>query len=85
MHWPELHTFITKQTGEESLPEMRRQNVIHNPHIADWFFSERLKKFLKHWLYDSLDAEWHWYRFEYQSRGSIHCHGVAKLNNDPGL
>ena len=20
-----------------------------------------------------------------QSRGSIHCHGVAKLNNDPGL
>ena len=30
-------------------------------------------------------AKWHWYRFKYQSRGSIHCHGVAKLNNDPGL
>lgn len=29
--------------------------------------------------------EWHWYRFEYQARGSIHCHGVAKLKNDPGL
>ena len=26
-----------------------------------------------------------WYRFEYQARGSIHCHGIAKLNNDPGL
>lgn len=25
------------------------------------------------------------YRFEYQSRGSIHCHCVAKLNNDLGL
>ena len=44
-----------------------------------------MKKFIKHWLYDSLDAKWHWYRFEYQSRGSIHCHGVAKLKNDPGL
>ena len=40
---------------------------------------------MKHWLYNSFDAKWHWYRFEYQGRGSIHCHGVAKLNNDPGL
>ena len=36
-------------------------------------------------MYNALDAEWHWYRFEYQARGSIHCHGVAKLKNDPGL
>ena len=40
---------------------------------------------MKHWLYNTLDAKWHWYRFEYQFRGSIHCHGVAKLNNDPDL
>ena len=85
MHWPELHNLFRNQTGEESLPAMRRQNVINNPHIVDWFFTERMKIFLKHWLYESLDAKWHWYRFEYQSRGSIHCHGVAKLNNDPGL
>ena len=32
-----------------------------------------------------FDAKWHWYRFEYQPRSSIHCHSVAKLNNDPGL
>ena len=25
------------------------------------------------------------YRSEYQARGSIHCHCVAKLKNDPGL
>ena len=85
MHWPDLHTLIKNQPGDETTPEMRRQNVIDNPHIVDWFFTERLKKFVKHWLYDSLDAKWHWYRFEYQSRGSIHCHGVAKLSNDPGL
>ena len=27
----------------------------------------------------------HWFRYEYEGRGSIHCHGTAKLNNDPGL
>ena len=85
MHWPELHTLFKNQPDEESTPQERRQNVIDNPHIVDWFFTECLKKFVKHWLYDSLDTKWHWYRFEYQSRGSIHCHGVAKLSNDPGL
>ena len=32
-----------------------------------------------------MGAEWHWYRYEYQARGRPHCHGVAKLKNDPGL
>ena len=54
--------------------------------LVDWFFTKRIEMFIKHWLYDTLDAEWHWYRHEYQSlRGSIHCHGTAKLKNDPGL
>lgn len=64
---------------------MRCQNVINNPHITDWFFTKRLENFIKYWLYNSLDAKWHWYRFEYQARGSIHCHGVVKLKSDPGL
>ena len=57
----------------------RRQNVINNPHVVDWFFTQRLESFVKYWLYDTLDVKWHWYRFEYQGRGSIHCHGTAKL------
>ena len=86
MHWPELHFLFGNYTDEGNCSsEIRHNNVINNPHVVDWFFTERLKKFIKHWLYDSLDAKWYWYRFEYQSRGSIHCHGVAKLNNDPGL
>jgi hypothetical protein len=52
---------------------------------VDWFFTQRLESFVKHWLYDTLGAKWHWFRYEYQGRGSIHCHGTAKLNNDPGL
>ena len=65
--------------------ETRRQNVTNNPHITDWLFTQRLENFIKYWLYNSLDAKWHWYGFEYQTRGSIHCHGVAKIKNDPGL
>ena len=84
MHWPELHSLFS-QTPTSLSSEDRRQNVINNPHLVDWFFTKRFEAFLKHWLYDTLGAEWHWYRYEFQARGSIHCHGTAKLNSDPGL
>ena len=84
MHWPELHALFGTNT-DAITSDNRRQHVINNPHIVDWFFTQRLDSFVKHWLYDTLDATWHWYRYEYQGRGSIHCHGTAKLNNDPGL
>ena len=83
MHWPELHAPFGDTSNTTS--EVRRQNVINNPHIVDWFFTQRLESFIKHWSYNTLDAKWHWFRYEYQGRGSIHCHGTAKLNNDPGL
>ncbi|CAB4040246.1 Hypothetical predicted protein, partial [Paramuricea clavata] len=88
MHWPELHALFNTGTNFEtgnSASEVRRQNVINNPHVVDWFFTQRLESFVKHWLYDTLGAKWHWFRYEYQGRGTIHCHGTAKLNNDPGL
>ncbi len=44
-----------------------------------------IRKLCKNWLYDTLGAKWHWFRYEYQGRGSIHCHSTAKLNKDPGL
>ena len=84
MHWPELHDLFQMTTHNTSSEE-RRMNVINNPHIVDWFFTQRLESFVKHWLYETLDAKWHWFRYEYQGRGSIHCHGTAKLSNDPGL
>ena len=84
MHWPELHDLFHVNT-HSATSEERRTNVINNAHIVDWFFTQRLESFVKHWLYDTLDAKWHWFRYEYQGRGSIHCHGTAKLKNDPGL
>ena len=84
MHWPELHSLFSNKS-DNCTNEERRQNEIDNPHIVDWFFNQRLENFIKNWLYGTLGAAWHWYRYEFQARGSIHCHGTAKLKNDPGL
>ena len=46
---------------------------------------QRLEEFIRHGLNGVMDAEWFWYRFEYQARGSIHAHGCAKLKNDPDI
>ena len=48
-------------------------------------FTQRLDDFIRHWLHGVLDRDWHWFRFEYQARGSIHAHGCAKLKNDPDI
>jgi hypothetical protein len=84
MYWPELHSLFQLHSQDLSSTE-KRKNVIDNPHIVDWYFTKRIEKFLKYWLYDTLGAEWHWYRYEFQARGSIHCHGMARLKSDPGL
>ncbi|CAB4033970.1 Hypothetical predicted protein, partial [Paramuricea clavata] len=83
MHWPDLQRLL--QNDEGASRSERAQAVIDNPHLTDWFFMQRLQEFVRHWLNGVLDAEWHWYRFEYQARGSIHCHGCAKLKNVPDI
>ena len=82
-HWPDLQRLL--QNNEDATRTERAQAVIDNPHLTDWFFKQRLEEFIKHWLNGAMDAEWFWYRFEYQARGSIHAHGCAKLKNDPDI
>lgn len=83
-HWPEFHN-LCSDNGETSDSECRA-NVINNPHLLDWFFTERTEQFVHYWLKKTLGATWYWFRYEYAvQRGSIHCHGVAKLQSDPNL
>lgn len=80
-HWPDIHDLFFEDGSTDY-----RQNIIDNPHVVDWLFTERVKSFVKHLLYESLNADWHWYRFEFAvMRGSIHFHGLAKLKSDPGI
>ncbi len=53
--------------------------------IADWFFYERISKFMKTFYVDVLGATDYWFRFEWQHRGSPHVHGVAWLHNAPDI
>ena len=69
MHWPDLQKLL--QSDECATRSERAQAVIDNPRLTDWFFMQRLQAFVRHWLNGILDAEWHWYRFEYQARGGL--------------
>ena len=52
-HWPEFHSMFSNNSRES---ETLRQNVIANPHILDWFFTQRTESFVKWWLYETLGA-----------------------------
>ena len=78
MHWPELHSLFSNKP-HDCTKEERRQDVIDNPHIVDCFFDQRLQRFIKHWLYGTLEAEWHWYRYAFQKLEEAYI-ATAQLN-----
>ncbi len=84
-YWPELHSLMPLPPVGHQGHHMRVHALINNPHLADWYFTSKLSDWVKQWLCSGLDADWYWYRFEYQARLSIHAHGCAKLRNDPGI
>lgn len=77
--------FICISLGGLVEPKFRYKQLARNPHLADWYFSERLTAFVKHFFQDTLDYDWIWFRYEWQSRTAIHAHGVVRLKNDPGV
>lgn len=81
-HCKDLHDLMPG--GNESARQ-RAKNLRENPHLSDWYFTERVDAFVKAFLEDLFEVEWYWFRCEWQSRGSCHIHGCARLKNDPGL
>ena len=79
--WPELAGLICKDSPENS--SSRSKAVNENPAVADWFFYERISKFVETYYKDILGATDYWFRFEWQHRGSPHVHGLAWLPNAP--
>src|SRR5437773_2635891 len=86
LHWPDLHKLMPRSTNavdELELAKKRQQNIMDNPHIATWFFDKRFKTFLSDVLVPTWDIEDYWYRYEWQHRGSVHIHRIAKKRNAP--
>ena len=63
-HWPELHKLLSHKNIPPTYYSDRVQAIIDQPHLTDWYFTSKLCDFIQHWLYHTLDAEWHWYRLE---------------------
>ena len=86
LHNPHLHRLCGYPPGDASLnARQRKQNICDAGHLTDWLFSVMMKRFMDKWLNELLKAEWMWYRFEFQHRGSIHLHGLARLKFAPEI
>ena len=71
-HWPELAKLICPNDQHSS--SSRNAAIADNPAIADWFFAQRIDKFIDAIYVGILGATDYWFRFEWQHRGSPHTH-----------
>ena len=83
LQWPELTQLLGVDDPTNST--QRSKAVIENPCLADWFFYQRILKFMEIYYKGILKAKDYWLRFEYQHRGSPHVHGVAWLEDAPNV
>ena len=82
-HWKQLHQLLS---GSSTLPNIktRVKLVQKHPLIVTDFFMKKWNDYFKR-LKKLLNITDYYYRFEWQSRGSIHVHCLFKLKNDPGI
>ena len=83
LQWPELACLICPENPDSS--SARNKAVQENPAIADWFFYQRMVKFIDAFYVGVLGASDYWFRFEWQHRGSPHVHGIAWLPDAPDV
>ena len=84
LQWPELAQLLGV-IDDPTNSTQRSKAVIENPCLADWFFYQRILKFMDIYYKGILKAKDYWLRFEYQHRGSPHVHGVAWLEDAPDV
>ena len=89
-HWQDLYRLFDSPpldvNTEELLMTWRCKLVNSNPHIVNAFFVKRVDNFINEFFGENcIEATWTWYRFEWQKRGVIHCHLLARLTSDPGI
>ena len=83
VQWPELACIICPEDPDSSAS--RSKALMENPAIADWFFYQRIHKFIGVFYKQVLGASDYWVWFEWQHRGSPHVHGLAWLQNAPNV
>ena len=79
LQWFDLHAQMPgfERHSERTEHEQYRaasDNLTHNPHIAAKYLTCRFELFLKHVICKVFKVRDHWYRYEWQARGSGHVH-----------
>jgi len=83
LQWPELANLLDVDDPQNCTD--RAKAVVDNPCLTDWFFYNRVMKFMEMFFIGILKANDYWLRFEYQHRGSPHIHGVVWLQDAPDV
>ena len=81
--WAELARLICPDKKDSS--SSCSKAVSDNPAIADWFFYNRISKFVDTFYTDVMKAVDFWCKFEWQHRGSPHVHGIAWFADAPDV
>lgn len=83
LQWPELARLICPDDPNSS--SARNKAVRENPAIANWFFYQRIQKFIDAFYIGVLGTTDYWFRFEWQHRSSPHVHSLAWLPDAPNV
>ena len=72
--WEKLQSLLSQYDGRGKSP---CENVINNPGFCTTYFDLLLENTIQNVLKPYLNVEDYWFIYEWQGRGSIHCHGLV--------
>ncbi|KAG7413317.1 hypothetical protein Forpi1262_v017045 [Fusarium oxysporum f. sp. raphani] len=90
LHWRSLYQHLPQFQDWQELPEQQRMGMSSkllrdNPHIAAWHFYRRFGLFRDIVLKQKFNMTDYWNRYEWQGRGSSHCHGLFWMDGAPSV
>src|SRR5947207_14100017 len=89
MQWPDLHRHmpwkVPPGATEQERVKLHNQNLNENPVITAYWFQKRFDVCFKTVLAKKFDIKDHWYRYEWQHRGSSHIHGFVWIDGAPDV
>ncbi|XP_057835128.1 uncharacterized protein LOC131045552 [Cryptomeria japonica] len=85
--WPDLHRLFSENDGQTTQFTRKQltNHVICNPHITALYLHNRFTIFREEVIQKLFQAKDHWYRYEWQHRGSGHIHGFLWLPGAPNM
>jgi ATP-dependent DNA helicase PIF1 len=85
-HDPDLHKYLNIPEGSSA---KHIKHVMNNfPHLVNWYFTKKFNEYRSEFLEKALNGSnekggWIWFRYEWQHRKIIHCHGLMRMGNAP--